>query len=159
MAYSEIYNVDSGLVTVAATAQTAVLELRSSGTVNKRAWITSVRVAIGNTAAVAGNNALFTLARAGNTPSGGAAVTPAPVDTASPAAITGAFKGAWTIGPTAGTILAEWQVPQSSGSMWVEYPALGMEWVVPVATASVVMFVTNSVATSTPVQVQFVISE
>jgi hypothetical protein len=159
VAYSEIYNVDSGLVTVASASQTAVLELRSSGTVNKRCWVTGIRCAIGNTAAAAGNNALFTLARAANTPSGGTSITPSPVDAASPAAISGAFKGSWGTTPTLGTLLAEWQVPQSSGSQWVEYPALGMEWVLPVSTASLVVFVTNSVSTSTPIQVQLIISE
>jgi hypothetical protein len=159
VAYNEFYNADSGLVTVASSSQTAIFEMRSSGTTNKRAWVTGIRVAIGNTAVGAGNNSLFTLARAGNSPSGGSSVTPSPLDAASPASITGTFKGGWTIAPTVGTLLAEWQIPQSSGSMWVEYPALGMEWVMPVATASVAMFVTNSSATSTPIQVQFIFAE
>lgn len=157
MAISEVYNADSGLVAVATTAQTALLELRAAAT--RRAWVQGIRIAIGNTAAVAGNNVLFTLARAGNTPSGGTSVTLVPADPAAPTAIATAFKGAWTIAPTQGAILAEWEIPQASGSMWVEYPPQGSEWTLPVATASIVMFVTASVATSTPMQAQFVVNE
>lgn len=157
MAISDIYTADSGLVAVASTSQTAVLELRSSGTVNKRAWIAGVRILVGNTAAT--GNILFTLARASNTPSGGTAVTPAPHDAASPAAITGAFKGAWATAPTAGTVLGEWELPQTSGSMWAEFPLPGTEWVLPVATASIAGFVTCSSATSTPVGFQLILSE
>lgn len=156
---SEIYTADSGLVTVASTAQTALFELRSSGTVNKRAWVTGVRLLIGNSLAAGGNNVLFTLARVANTPSGGTAVTPNPHSASSPAAITGAFKGSWVAAPTLGAILGEWEVPQSSGAMWAEFPPLGYEWSLPVATASLCMFVTASVNTSTPIGCQFIFSE
>lgn len=159
MAISEIYNADSTLVTISSTSQTALMELRSSGTTSKRAWIMGVRLTVGNTAAAAGNNVLFTLARAGNTPAGGTTVTLGAQDTAAPTAITTAFRGSWTTAPTVGTILAEWELPQASGSLWVEYPPPGGEWVLPVATASIAVFVTTSVATATPVQAQFVVSE
>ncbi|HVB42555.1 MAG TPA: hypothetical protein VNF47_07575 [Streptosporangiaceae bacterium] len=159
MANSDVYDVKSGLVAVAATSQTAVLELRSSGTVNKRAFVAGIRIKVGNTAAAAGNNILFTLARAGNTPSGGTAVTPTPHDPASGAAISGAFIGSWATAPTLGAVLGEWELPQASGAMWEEFPPLGYEWVLPVATASIAGFVTNSVATSTPVSFEWVFSE
>jgi hypothetical protein len=159
MAISEIYNADSTLVSISSTAQTALMELRSSGTTSKRAWIMGVRLAVGTTAAVASNNVLFTLARAGNAPSGGTAVTLGAQDPAAPTAITAAFRGSWTTAPTVGTILAEWELPQASGSLWVEYPPPGAEWVLPVATASIAVFVTTSVATATPVQAQFIVSE
>jgi hypothetical protein len=159
MAISEIYTADSGLVTISSTSQTALLELRSSGTTSHRAWIMAVRVAVGNTGAVAGNSTLFTLARAANSPSGGSSVTMVPSDLAAPTAIAAAFKAAWTIAPTLGAILGEWEIPQASGSMWVEYPVPGAEWALPVATASIAVFVTNSVATATPVQAQLVVSE
>ena len=86
MALSDLYVADSGLVAIASTSQTALLELRSSASPAKRAFIIAVRCAVGNTAAVAGNNVLFTLARAGNTPSGGTSVTLGAQDTASGAA-------------------------------------------------------------------------
>lgn len=159
MANSDIYTADSGLIAIASASQTALFELRSSGTVNKRAFIVGFRGLVGNTAAAGGNNILITLARAANTPAGGSAVTPNPHDPASGAAISGAFKGSWGTTPTIGAILGEWEVPQASGAAWVEFPPLGYEWVLPVATASIVVFVTCSVATSTPISAQLVVSE
>jgi hypothetical protein len=154
---SDIYTADSGLVTISSTGQTALLELRAGSA--SRGWIIAVRVAVGNTAAVAGNNTLFTLARAANTPAGGTSVTMVPSDVAAPTAIATAFKGSWGTAPTLGAILGEWEVPQAPGSIWVEYPVPGAEWVLPVATASIVVFVTNSVNTATPVMAQLVVSE
>lgn len=160
MAISDIYTVDSGMVATATTSQTPLLELRPAGT--KRAFIVGVRMKIGVTAAAAGNDAVFTLARSGNGPTGGSAASLRAHDSASAAAINGAFIGSWTIAPTLGNILGEWVLPQTTGSMWEEFPPLGYEWVMPSATGSgnsIVAFITNSVATSTPVEVQFVVSE
>lgn len=156
MAISDIYTVDSGLIAQASTSQSPILELRTAAT--KRAFIVGVRMSIGVTAAAAGNSVLFTLARAGNSPSGGTAANLRPNDAASAAAISSAFIGAWTIAPTLGNILGEWELPQTTGSMWEEFPPLGYELVAGVST-SIVGFVTTSVATSTPVQFQFVVSE
>lgn len=156
MAISDIYTVDSGMVATATTTQTAVLELRTAAT--KRAFITGLRMKIGVTAAAAGNDAVFTLARAGNSPTGGTAANLRPHDAASAAAISSAFIGAWTIAPTLGNVLGEWVLPQTTGSMWEEFPPLGYEWVAGVST-SLVGFITLSVATSTPVEFQFVVSE
>jgi hypothetical protein len=158
MPISDVYTVDSGLVAQAATTQTAILELRPLAT--KRAFIVGVRMKIGVTAAAAGNDVIFTLARSGNSPTGGVAANIRPNDSASAAAISTAFVGAWTIAPTLGNILGEWALPQTTGSMWEEFPPLGYEWVAAAsATVSVVGFVTTSVATSTPVEWQFVVSE
>jgi len=49
-------------------------------------------------------------------------------------------------------------LPQTTGSMWEEFPPLGYEWVAGVSTY-LVMFVTTSVATATPLEAQFIISE
>lgn len=158
MPISDVYTIDSGLIAVATTAQTPVLELRTLAT--KRAFLVGVRMKIGVTAAVAGNDVVFTLARSGNSPTGGSAANIRPHDSASAAAISTAFIGAWTIAPTLGNVLGEWVLPQTTGSMWEEFPPLGYEWVAAAsATVSVVGFVTTTVATSTPVEFQFVISE
>lgn len=160
MPISDVYTVDSGLVSVGATTITPVLELRPVGT--KRAFIVGIRMKIGVTGAVAGNDVLFTLARSGNGPTGGTAANIRANDTASAAALNTAFIGSWTIAPTAGNTLAEWVLPQTTGSMWEEFPPLGYEWVMPSATGSgnsVVGFVTPSVVTSTPVEFQFIFSE
>ena len=66
--------------------------------------------------------------------------------------------------PIIGTILGEWAVPQTSGSMWEEFPPGGDEWGVPAvananANAGVHLFAAATVATSTPVSVDFVWSE
>lgn len=156
MAISDIYTVDSGLVATATTSQTPLLELRTTAT--KRAFVVGCRMKIGVTAAAAGNDVVFTLARAGNSPSGGTAANLRANDAASATAISSGFIGSWTIAPTLGNILAEWILPQTTGSMWEEFPPLGYEWVAGVST-SLVMFVTASVATSTPLECQFVVSE
>jgi hypothetical protein len=156
MAISDVYTIDSGLVTISSTSQSPILEARVQST--KRAFVVGVRMKIGVTAAAAGNDVLFTLARANAQGTGGSAVNPRAHDAASATAITLPFTPAFTIAPTIGNILAEWILPQTTGSMWEEFPPLGYEWVGGVST-SLVMFVTNSVATSTPVETQFVISE
>lgn len=157
MAISDVYTVDSGLIAQASTSQTPILEYRAGST--KRGFIVGVRMSIGVTAAAAGNAVTFTLARAGNSPSGGSGSNLIrPNDAASAAAINTAFIGTWTIAPTLGAILGEWELPQTTGSAWEEFPPLGYEWVVGAST-SVVGFVTTSVATSTPVGFQFVVSE
>lgn len=156
MAISDIYTIDSGLVATATTSQTPLLEYRTGAT--KRGFLVGCRMKIGVTAAAAGNDVVFTLARAGNSPSGGTAANRNANDAASAASINTAFIGSWTIAPTLGNILAEWILPQTTGSMWEEFPPLGYEWVAGVST-SLVMFVTASVATSTPLECQFVVSE
>jgi len=156
VAISDIYTVDSAMVTQSSTTQTGILELRTAAT--KRAFVTGVRMKIGVTAAAAGNDVVFTLARAANSPSGGTAANLRAHDAASAAAISSAFIGSWTIAPTLGNVLGEWVLPQTTGSMWEEFPPLGYEWVAGVST-SLVGFVTTSVATATPVEFQFVVSE
>src|SRR5215472_9846831 len=103
MAISDIYTVDSGMVTQSSTTQTAILEYRLGAT--KRAFVTGIRMKIGVTAAAAGNDVVFTLARTGNSPTGGTAANIRAHDAASAAAINTAFIGAWTIAPTLGNIL------------------------------------------------------
>lgn len=156
MAISDIYTIDSAPVTVAATTQTAIVEMRTASTL--RAFVVGIRVKIGVTAAAAGNSSLFTLARSTAIATGGTASTPKAHDSAAPTAVTTGFIGSWTIAPTVGTVLAEWMLPQTTGSMWEEFPPLGYEWVAPVS-GSTVLWVTNSVATSTPVECQIIFSE
>jgi hypothetical protein len=144
------------MIAQASTSQTPILEVRAASTL--RAFVVGVRMKIGVTAAAAGNDVVFTLARAGNSPSGGTAATARAHDSAAPTAITTGFIGSWTITPTLGNVVGEWVLPQTTGSMWEEFPPLGYEWVVPVS-GSLVGFVTTSVATSTPVEWQIVFSE
>lgn len=156
MAISDIYTVDSGMITISSTSQSPILLLNTTST--KRAFCVGVRMKIGVTAAAAGNDVVFTLARAGNSPTGGTGVTARAHDSGSAAAITTAAIPSYTIAPTLGNILGEWVLPQTTGSMWEEFPPLGYEWVGPTS-GFLVGFVTNSVATATPVEMQFVISE
>ena len=156
MAISDIYTADTGMVSIATTSQTGLIVLSTAST--KRAFIVGVRMKIGVTAAAAGNDVVFTLARTGNSPTSANTVTPRPHDAASAAALSSALVAAYTIAPTAGNILAEWVLPQTTGSMWEEFPPLGYEWVGPISD-QLCVFVTNSVATATPVEAQLVISE
>lgn len=156
MAISDLYTVDSGMVSISSTAQSPILLLTTPAT--KRAFVVGVRMSIGVTAAAAGNDVVFTVARAGNSPTGGTAALLRAHDAASATAFTTGAIPAYTIAPTLGNILAEWTLPQTTGSMWEEFPPLGYEWVAGVS-SSIVGFVTNSVATATPVEFQFIISE
>lgn len=158
MAISDVYDFDSGLVSIASTSQTPTFYLSTTST--KRAWVVGIRVSIGVTAAAAGNSVLFTLARAANTPSGGTAVTGRPHDASAPAAFTtsASAASAFVTAPTLGNILWEMELPQTTGSSWEEFPPTGYEWGVPVS-GFLACFVTNSVATATPVQFQLVVSE
>lgn len=161
MAISDIYTFRSGSVSIAATTATAVMSVVSTTAV--RGWIVGCRVEIGVTAAAAGNSMLFQLARPGNSANGSAGASGDPHDFSAPASIIQGFT-TWTLAPTVGTILAEWELPQTTGSMWEEFPPLGYEWQIPaIANASanngVHLFVTASVATSTPVFANLIVSE
>lgn len=161
MPYSEVYTHRSGSVSVAQTTALALISV--FGTAAKRGWVVGARVEIGNTLAAAGNNMLFQLARPANTPNASATQGGSAHDFSAPGSV--CVNGiAWTVAPTVGTIVAEWEVPQTSGSMWEEFPPTGYEWGIPAiannnANAGLHMFVTASVATSTPVFVDLIVSE
>lgn len=144
------------MVTISSTSQSPILNVRTTST--KRAFTVGIRVKVGVTAAAAGNNIVFTLARVTTAGTGGTSANVRAHDTASAAAFTTGFIPSFTIAPTQGNILAEWTLPQTTGSMWEEFPPLGYEWVAPVSD-QLCVFVTNSVATATPVEAQLVISE
>lgn len=160
MAISDIYTVRAA-PTLAAAASNPQLSLVAGTTV--RLWVVAIRVEVGNTAAVSGNDIHFTLCRPGNTMTGTTTATPNPHDFSAPASIGTAYT-AWSTAPTIGAILAEWDVPQASGSTWVEYPATGYEWQVPAiangaANAGLHVFTNPSVATSTPVFIDLIFSQ
>src|SRR5258708_7707627 len=116
--------------TVAATTVTPVGSLISPAT--KRAWVVGVRVKILSTAAVAGFNTLFQLARpnATNTATGLSTVTDGH-DFSAPASLS-SFASAWSTPPTAATparpLPAPDKPPPATGSMWEEFPPSGYEW-------------------------------
>src|SRR6516162_4535472 len=160
MAISDIY---TGTVspTLAATTATACCSVVAGTTV--RLWITGIRVEVGQTTAIAGNDLVFTLARPGNTMTGTTTATPAPHDFSAPASI-GTQYTAWSTAPTVGVVLAEWTLPQTTGSMWEEFPPTGYEWQVPAianaaANSGVHLFATASVATSTPLVCDLIFSQ
>lgn len=161
MPYNDVYNNRSGSQAVAAVVATPVLSV--FGTAAKRLWAVGIRFGVGVTAAAAGNSLLFQLARPGNTPTGTGLASGAAHDFSSPAAI-GQLATAWSTAPTLGAILAEWELPQTTGSEWAEFPPTGDEWGIPAianaaANAGLHVFVTPSVATSTPVFVNLVTGE
>jgi hypothetical protein len=161
MPVSDVYNYRSGSVSVAATTATPVLSVY--GTAAKRLWAVGCRVEIGNTLAAAGNNLLFQLARPNAANTGTGLASGNPNDFSAPASI-GQLATAWSTAPTVGLILAEWELPQTTGSEWTEYPPTNYEWGIPAiananANAGVHLFVTPSVATATPVLVNLIVSE
>lgn len=163
MAISDIYTVSSGSVAVASTSQTPVLLIKGSTT--SRLWVVGVRVDIGTTAAAAGNNVLFQLARTNNTPVGTTNANVNPNDAGAPSSSLFVAYTAWSTAPTVAAtpaLLWEQQLPQTTGSSWEEFPPLGYEYSVPVNSGStgwLVMMVTASVATSTPVFVDLIVSQ
>jgi hypothetical protein len=160
MATSDIYTVRF-TPTLAANTATAVGSVVAGTTV--RIWIVGVRVELGVTGAVAGNDILFQLARPGNTANGSGTVTANPHDFSAPASIATCYS-TWTLAPTVGAILAEWTIPQTTGSMWEEFPPTGYEWQVPAiannaANNGLHLFATPSVNTSTPAVCDIIFSQ
>lgn len=161
MAYNDVYNNRSGSVAIAATTATPVLSV--FGTAAKRLWAVGIRLEIGVTLAATGNSMLFQLCRPGNTPTATGLASGAAHDFSSPASI-GQLATTWSTAPTVGVILAEWELPQTTGSAWAEFPPTGDEWGIPAianaaANAGLHVFVTPSVVTSTPVFVNLVTGE
>ena len=151
MPISEVYTCKSGVVTVNSAAATPLHSVVAAATF--RAYVAGVRISVVATTAAAGNNVLFQLARPGNLADGSTA-TPAPVphDFSAPASLLTNFS-AWTTAPTLGLVLAEWELPFTSGSSWAEFPPAGDEWQIPAiadaaANNGLHMFVTCSVANS-----------
>lgn len=157
----DIYTFRSGSVSNTVTTANPLLSVVAGTTV--RGLVVGVRVEIGVTAAAAGNSMLFQLCRPGNTMTGTTTTTGQPHDFSAPAAICTGYT-AWSTAPTVGVILAEWELPQTTGSMWEEFPPTNYEWQIPAianaaANSGLHLFVTASVATSTPVLVNLVVAE
>ena len=161
MAISDVYTFRSGSVAVAATTATPLLSVVMGTTI--RGWGVGIELNIGTTLAVAGNNALFQVCRPGNTMTGTTTTAGTSEDFSAPAAIATGYT-AWSTAPTVGTILWEKELPQTTGSAWTFWPPTGYEWGIPAianaaANAGLHIFVTMSVATSTPVFVDLIVSE
>jgi hypothetical protein len=161
MAISDIYTFRSGSVAVASTSATAVSSVY--GTAAKRGWVVGLRVEIGVTTAGAGNSVLFQLCRPSATNTGTTLSSGVAHDYSAPASICQGCT-TWSTAPTAGTVLTEFELPQTTGSMWEEFPPLGYEWGIPAiananANAGVHLIVTASAVQSTPVFVDLIVSE
>lgn len=161
MAISDVYTFKSGSVAVASTSATVVHSVYATTAI--RGWVVGIRVELGVTGAVAGNSTLLQLARPANTATATSLSGGVPHDFSAPASICQQAT-TWSTAPTLGVVLAEYMLPQTTGSMWEEFPPLGYEWGIPAianasANAGVHLFVTNSVATSTPVFVDLIVSE
>jgi hypothetical protein len=161
VAISDVYTFKSGSVSVAQTTALPLLSVIAGTTV--RGWVVGIELNVGVTAAAAGNSLLFQLARPGNTPNGSSGFGGNPEDFSAPASIVQGYT-TWTTAPTVGTILWEKELPQTTGSAWSYYPPTGYEFQIPAiannaANAGLHLFVTASVATSTPVYVDLICSE
>jgi hypothetical protein len=161
MAISDVYTFKSGSVALAGTAAVPVLSV--IGTAAKRAWMVGIEINVGVTAAAAGNSLLFQLARPANTPTATGGFGGNPEDFSAPASVVQGFP-TYTTAPTVGAVLWEKELPQTTGSAWSYYPPTGYEFGIPAianaaANAGLHMFVTPSVATSTPVFVDLICSE
>jgi len=158
MALSDLYVASSASQSVSVTTADQPLLLVTTPA-TKRLNITGIRFSIGATTAAANNAVTVKLARTANSPTGGTAVTPRPHDSSAPASLAANVSTpSYTIAPTLGNILGWWNIPQTSGSMWEEFPPGGQEWMIPIS-ASVCVFVTLTVATATPLFIDLVWSE
>jgi hypothetical protein len=146
------------------TSSTSLTPLVSLFGNTKRLWVVGCRVEVQSAGATpAGNQILFQLARSsattnGTTPGAGAAQDPA-----APTSI-GTFAVAWTTPPTATTVVAEWTLPQTTGSAWEEFPPLGYEWGVAalanvIANTGIHLFATASNSTATSLVTELIWSE
>ena len=161
MAVSDIYNFRSGSVTVAQNTALALMSVIAP--VTKRDWGIAVHFNVGNTLAAAGNEMLFQLCRPGNTPTGTSGASGNPNDFSAPASLAQVYTS-WSTAPTIGTILYEKTLAMASGSAWDWAPLPDAEWQIPAiangsANCGLHIFVTASVATSTPVFVSLDVSE
>ena len=161
MAISDVYTFKSGSVALAATTATAVISVAS--TTALRGWLVGIEINVGVTAAAAGNSLLFQLVRPGNTFAGTGPFSGNAEDFSAPASVLQGYT-TWTTAPTAGAILWEKELPQTTGSAWSYYPPTGYEFGIPAlasgsANAGLHMLVTPSVATSTPVFIDLICSE
>lgn len=161
MAISDIYTFKSGSVAVASTSATPVLSVAS--TTALRGWLVGIELNIGVTAALAGNSLLFQLCRPGNTFTGTGPFGGTPEDFSAPASILQGYT-TWSTAPTIGAVLWEKELPQTTGTPWGMWPPTGYEWGIPAlasssANAGLHLFVTASVATSTPVFVDLICSQ
>jgi len=160
MPTSDKYTFRSGSQAVAAVVATPVLSVIGAATV--RGWVVGCRIKVGVTAAANGNDLLFQLARPANTPNGSGPFNGAAHDLSAPAGIVQGYT-TWTTAPTVGVIVAEWVLPQTTGSSGVEYPPTDEEWQIPAiannaANAGLHLFVTPSVNTSTPIFADLIVS-
>jgi len=158
VALSDLYVASSASQSISVTtADQPILLVTTPAT--RRLNITGIRFSIGATTAAANNAVTVKLARTANSPTGGTAVTPRPHDPSAPASLaSNVSTPSYTIAPTLGNILGWWNIPQTSGSMWEEFPPGGQEWMINVST-SVCVFVTLTVATATPLFVDLVWAE
>jgi hypothetical protein len=161
MAISDIYTFKSGSVAIASTSATSVLSVAS--TTALRGWGVGVELNVGTTAAAAGNNILFQLCRPANTFTGTGPFGGNPDDFSAPVSILQGYT-TWSTAPTLGAVLWEKELPQTTGSAWSFWPPTNYEWGIPAlasgsANAGLHWLVTASVATSTPVFIDFICSE
>ena len=158
MALSDVFVTSSGSQSISVTtADQPILAIGTPST--KRVNVTGIRFSVGATTAAANNVVTVKLARSTTTPTGGSSVTPNPHDSAAPSSVLSYHATpSYTIAPTNNTLLGQWTIPQTSGSMWEEFPPGGQEWMIPVS-GFVAVFITLTVATATPIFCDLITSE
>lgn len=160
MAVSDIYTYHF-TPTLSATGVTAVGSIVAGTTV--RLWVVGIYVEVQQTTAVANNSILFQFARPANSPTGTTTVSGAAHDFSAPAGI-GTGYSAWSTAPTLGVIMTDYTLTQATGSQWEDYPPTGYEYQIPAiangaANNGLHMFANPTVATSTPVIIDLIVSQ
>jgi hypothetical protein len=162
MALGRVYTIDSGLVTVAATAQTCILV--GTTTAVQTFNVEAIRIGIHSGAGVSypsNGSVMCQMLRSTGTAAGGGTATKNP---ANPGDV--ACQSAWLSGSTAitgltATAVEPWgqELPFTAGSSWGEWVTPGAEIQCPIS-ANLALWVTcSSAGTATQFKAQLVIAE
>lgn len=160
MSLGRIYTVDSGLITLASTSQTCILEGTTGSTNTVDIQAIRISLASGSGVSYPSNGTVqCQLARASSVSGGSSALTPSPHNSGDVGAQSVWKSGSTAITATEGAVLWNQNLPFTAGANWAEWVTPGDEWRVPIS-SSVGFFLTcSSAGTATEFQVELVFAE
>jgi hypothetical protein len=162
MALGRVYTIDSGLVTVATTAQTCILAGTTSAV--QTFYVEALRIGIHSGASVSyppNGSVLAQLLRSTGAAANGGTATKNPANVGDLAAQSTWLSGSTAITGLTATAVEPWgqELPFTAGSNWGEWWTPGAEIQVPIS-ANLGLWVTcSSAGTATQFKAQLVISE
>jgi len=168
MSLGRLYTADSGVCALATTTPSALL-WAWPGAATVTLDIAAIRIGIlasGGTPSYPSNGSVqIQLCRVTGTITGGASVTPNPMNSSDIAAnsVWKSASTAITVQPTLGVVLWQQEIPFTAGANWAEYVTPGMEWRVPASgtagTGIALMTTQSSAGTNTAFTAELVFAE